>query len=154
MPFKDPQKRRLYQSTPKRKAQKREWALLHKDKIRKSAMCYYKKHTGKVAIRGHKYYMKNRIRIMEYDRKRRITMHSLFLSECFLCNTTEASNRRSLDLHEKYGRKHSTNVTYILKHKEDFVPLCRKCHSMVTRLMFIFGLKWEQINNLKNKVGS
>jgi predicted HNH restriction endonuclease len=56
-----------------------------------------------------------------------------FSEKCKICNGK--SRRGRLILHEIHGKNHPKSndinefVDYILKHKNDFVPLCRGCHA-------------------------
>lgn len=37
--------------------------------------------------------------------------------------------KRRISFHEIYGKSHKENPYYVLKHIEDFLPLCSHCHS-------------------------
>jgi predicted HNH restriction endonuclease len=79
-------------------------------------------------------------KLHEYDREQRRKVKEVFGQACCLCKEIP----KKIKLHEKSGNTHSSGRGYILKHAEDFVPLCFPCHQMVHGLMR-FGFRWEDI---------
>lgn len=62
------------------------------------------------------------IRKREWEKVR-----ALFDLKCIICGSD-----LKVQLHEVHGKDHSKLFfSYIRKHKEDFVPLCRKCHQAI-----------------------
>lgn len=59
---------------------------------------------------------------LDRERQREILLHIIGKS-CILCNSKE-----KLLFHEIHGQKHPDDLTYILKHHENFVTLCKRCH--------------------------
>jgi len=48
-------------------------------------------------------------------------------SNCIVCG----SEKRTIYYHEKKFAKHSYSKAYILSHKNDFVPICFRCHRTI-----------------------
>jgi len=92
------------------------------------------------------YYKKNREKwnsyTREYRRKGREKIKALIGDKCIFCG------KKEIYFHEIYNKKHSRHNKYILKHIEDFIPLCDTCHQGVHFLMRIFGLTWDDIRTL------
>jgi hypothetical protein len=80
------------------------------------------------------------------ERVRKIALQ-MFGSKCCLCGVDCIANGIRLLFHEIHGLKHPKRDC--IKHKENYVPLCIGCHIMVTQMMKIFGLNWQQILSLK-----
>jgi hypothetical protein len=95
-----------------------------------------------------KWRQKNREKYKAIQRKKLEKLlkeyRNAFPKVCFLCGST-----KHIELHEKNGKKHPKIFTmrerYVLKHKDDFVPLCKPCHQMVHRMMKVFNFTWETI---------
>jgi len=79
-------------------------------------------------------------------------LKELIGDRCILCGKTPQTNQ-GFAFHEIYGEKHpysgSSRLKYILEHPEDFVPLCRKCHTGVHFCMKFLGLTWNDLNDKK-----
>jgi len=45
-----------------------------------------------------------------------------------------SGQKRRISFHEIHGKKHKDNPWYILKHLEDFVPLCQSCHTSLHKV--------------------
>jgi len=67
----------------------------------------------------------------EYYRKRKLKLQKIVGMECILCGSII-----NIVFHEIHGKRHCEdnyvrNFKYILSHKEDFVSMCRTCHSIL-----------------------
>jgi predicted HNH restriction endonuclease len=73
-----------------------------------------------------------RVNDRKYQRGRRTKIIRLLGKTCVACSlTTDA-----IIFHEVHGKKHPyPSQNYILSHIEDFVPMCRSCHSLLHRLI-------------------
>ncbi len=65
-------------------------------------------------------------------RKRRIyqEIREKLGGKCVICGT----RHRKLCAHEIHGRKHTDSVYWILKHLEDFVLVCWRCHTVISTI--------------------
>jgi len=91
---------------------------------------------------------KNKERLKLYHKKRRLEQRKKLLEalgdNCMLCGFKESKGRK-IQFHEIYGSDHPYNKgVYILEHKDDFVPLCHKCHNFI----HIFGRSDGNIDKL------
>ena len=85
-----------------------------KKKIRESQKRYYLSHKKEILEKGRKWKQHKREMIKEK-----------LGTTCIICG--KKPNR--ISYHEIHGKPHdSKSITYILKHLEDFVPLCGRCH--------------------------
>lgn len=88
-------------------------------------------------------------------RKLRQKVLHIFGTKCCLCGIECAvfiKKGIKLEMHEIHGIRHpNNNDKHVIEHKEDYAPLCTPCHRMVSRMMKLFGLNWQQILSLKNK---
>ena len=135
----------------KTKAQKlRERRALNPEKHRAEVKTWKTQNRDKLLAQKARAYKENREEILRKRREHRLKLKQLidatFGTECLLCG---AKPSRFLHLHEIHGKKHSNGRQYILSHKEDFVRLCARCHTMVGQLMKVFNLSWESILHLK-----
>lgn len=128
-----------------RKKSKLRWANLSKEERSKEinrAVEWQKKQTPE----------KLRTINRKWAYKKRQTLISLLGSRCDLCGTEcqiiSRKQPRPLEFHEKHFRKHDKKPSYILKHKEDFVPLDKKCHIIAHALHEALGLTYEEIKEL------
>lgn len=67
----------------------------------------------------------------------------VFGTKCFICGY-----HKSLNLHRKSGESHKLNITWILialKHPEEWVKLCPKCHTGTHFCMSQMNMSWEEI---------
>lgn len=73
-------------------------------------------------------------RTYERDRKRKMqkALIELLGGKCILCNRTQ--EKTPLIVHEIHGRPHTENINEIMRHKEDYVILCRPHHAMIHRM--------------------
>lgn len=84
--------------------------------------------------------------IGSYGKLRRIRMNkeaeSILGSCCYFCKKTYY-----LVYHRKDGKKHDTNLTsqLVIKNPDDFVRLCRYCHTGVHFCMNWFHMNWYTI---------
>jgi hypothetical protein len=70
-----------------------------------------------------------------YIRKIQLEVQRVIGKTCIICGLS-----RNIHYHEIYGRDHPrselTKLHYILNHSQDFVPLCRRHHYVLHRLIF------------------
>jgi hypothetical protein len=69
----------------------------------------------------HKSYFKKKDAL--YQARGRKELMKILGNKCILCGS-----QKKLRFHEIHGKPHSTHAKDILKHIEDFVPICQKCH--------------------------
>lgn len=105
----------------------------------------------KLLAQKRRHYRNNQAEILEKRRKRRAELkqqiRETFGIRCIFCSY---EGPKRLHLHEIYGKKHTPSRVYILQHKENFVLLCPEDHRMVSRMMSVFGLSWQDILRLKS----
>lgn len=82
----------------------------------------------------------------KYAYKKRQILISLLGSRCNLCG--KETKQHPLEFHEKHFKKHDKKPSYILKHKDDFVPIDKKCHIIAHALHEALGLSYEEIKEL------
>lgn len=82
----------------------------------------------------------------ERERELRKQALKLFGNVCFLCGYSN----KWIQFHEIHGKRHRNSQGYALKHKEDFIALCRVCHRAIHRFMQVFKLTWDDILSLKH----
>lgn len=95
-----------------------------------------------------KIYWKNREKILEYQRKRRIELYQLlkkFLGDkCVICN----NKPNKILFHEVHGKSHHSGAHYILNHHKDFVPMCTPCH----RSLHIYHKYKSEVESLERNM--
>ena len=62
-----------------------------------------------------------------WKEKKKLEVQRILGYKCALCNSTKGR----IEYHEIHGKRHTESFAYILKHIEDFVPLCWKCHRTI-----------------------
>lgn len=69
---------------------------------------------------------------------------TLLGSRCCFC---PQFNKKALVFHEIHGKYHDTRDYHrkVLQNPQDFVVLCKKCHTGVHFCMKVFGFTWEKI---------
>lgn len=101
---------------------------------------YYKRNPDKWKSRS--------VSMIEYQKKRderiRKELFALIGKICILCN----SNPQKIIYHEIHGKPHDTHPYYILKHYQDFVPLCHKCHRTIHHYLFLIKINESKWNDL------
>jgi len=66
-----------------------------------------------------------------WDRKQRAKLMDIMGNKCVICGL-EQGGTQYLHLHEINGVIHPLDKgKYVLAHKDDFVPLCKKCHNFI-----------------------
>ena len=109
-----------------KQAYSREYYSNHKDYFRNYAKLYYSKNKASLKLYMRKYHKNLR------NSKRKIAL-KLIGDKCFICETVH-----NICFHERHGKRHKSssedNFAYILKHSQDFVPICNKHHRMVHEL--------------------
>jgi hypothetical protein len=114
------------------------------DKRRKSQQKYYARNRKKCRLMAHKSYWKYRTKNLireankRYKTKQKVI--ELLGDSCKVCGS-----KKDVQYHNIKLTKHPTNSSYILKHVEDFVCLCRICHRTKHGLL---TLSDSQINAL------
>lgn len=118
-----------------------------KDKQRLASRRYYQRNRDKMLEAHKRYHKRNKERLNEkqriYHAKCRKKIFEIFGTKCILCGVDKKEGAK-IEFHEKHGNEHRYYYNYILKHPEDFVPLCTTCHRMVTKIMK-FNVTWETI---------
>ena len=82
----------------------------------------------------------------KYVIKLRAKRDEVFGVKCKIC-----SSIIRLCLHRKDGKKHYMNETQLaqaLKHPEEWIRLCGKCHDGIHWVMQYFNLSWSEIESL------
>lgn len=90
---------------------------------------------------------RNRHREQLHARQRRLRekqkglVQKLLGSECLICGSEE-----KIKYHEISGKAHQVTWSYILKHLQDFAPLCWDCHGFLHRKYGI--VNWDRLKDL------
>ena len=108
----------------KEKETKRRWREKNKKHISDYNKQYYQDNIKNNREEWNKYQR-------EYYRKRKAKLQKIIGKKCVLCGSTN-----DIVFHEIHGQQHwevsyIRNFKYILSHKEDFVSMCRTCHSIL-----------------------
>ena len=94
---------------------------------------YYRENKEKHKVRNRDYYRHHKKESRERGRrnywKAKAKVIKLLGSCCVLCASEE-----NVLYHEIYGRDHYKSPWYILKHIEDFIPICVNCHNAIHHL--------------------
>lgn len=82
-----------------------------------------------------------------YRRNNRERAFTLLGSRCCFC---PQFNKKALVFHEIHGKPHITNDAFrtVLRNPENFVVLCKKCHTGVHFCMEVLGFTWKDIARL------
>lgn len=105
-----------------------EWREKNKEKRRKYEREYYHKKRKEYMKKWrleHKDYMRKYVK--EHRKKLREKIIEVLGKTCVICGKIPKSNY-GINYHEIHGKPHQYNLQYILKHKEDFICLCKNCH--------------------------
>jgi hypothetical protein len=73
-----------------------------------------------------KWYYANKQKSHNYYLKRRINLKNQLNSQ--MSQICEVCGGKRFVYHEKHGKRHACSLKYVINHKNDFIPLCRKCH--------------------------
>lgn len=73
----------------------------------------------------------------------RLKIMDILGDSCVICGS-----KQNLQFHEIHGKNHSTSIIFVREHKEDFVPLCGKCHRAKTRLLELDESQRTKLINL------
>lgn len=85
------------------------------------------------------------------DKKALLRLLQILGETCVICGKTPKKRlRRTICFHNIYFKKHSTHPYHVLKHVEEFVVTCSKCHIGVHFLHDVFGMSWEEILALRD----
>jgi len=97
---------------------------------------------------------KKRLHDKKYREERNAKLEAKILhilgKSCAICRKTVTQKHKRF--HNKYFRRHPSGPDYVLKHIEEFVLVCWKCHQGLHFLHDILGMSWEQILSLKEKM--
>jgi hypothetical protein len=146
MPYKDPNYRKNYYQRPevkvRKKAYDKEYRKTHKKECKGYERKYAQSAKGRATISRASYL--RRI-------KRKAQIEKILGNKCLVCG----NNTRKIHYHEIHGKPHTYNgvyiYAYIIKHLEDFIPLCCRCHNVVHYLLNL-GEKREEILKLLNQM--
>jgi predicted HNH restriction endonuclease len=82
------------------------------------------------------------------DIKQRKALSVFYKLTCNICGERDSTIKIGVCLHKKDGKPHNRDkvykLKYILENPQEFVPLCRKHHNIVHRLMKL-GLSWKDV---------
>ena len=115
----------------------------HKEEWKIHGQNYYQTHKEEISVWGKDYHQKHKVHRNEYDRewkrKLREILRNEIGSKCVICGKepkVPIYHEKNFKPHLGLTSKHSgeSNPKYILDHKEDFVPLCRLCHTTLHRV--------------------
>ena len=135
-PSKEVSKRYYEKNRERILAKQREYYERRKDYIKAKRLAYYHKNR-KAILEGRK---QEKVRKRKnasqrrWRRKQKNNLLKIIGDECVICHSKER-----LVFHEIYGKPHeyvnsSKKTEYILRHKEDFVTMCFKCHGALHNL--------------------
>ena len=111
---------------------------------------YYQIHRETICAKRRSYMKeKYKPRRKELYHQLRTRLHTVLGDTCVLCKTPRVTAKgRTVEYHEIHGKEHGKNYYFVLAHREDFVPLCTRCHTAVTWLMHTFRFTWNEIVTL------
>jgi predicted nucleic acid-binding Zn ribbon protein len=115
---------------------------IHKIDRKKQRHEYYLKNKTQQTTKNRNWRKNNAEKFREITRKWRAKKDNevmlIFGKTCSLCGSNPKKlKKRRLVLHEIHGKSHVTYNKYYKEHKEDFIPLCRKCHTVLHWLIDI-----------------
>lgn len=130
----------------------------HSKEEREKWRRYYAKNREKRLAQVKAYCKRNRAKISArekaFEKASKLKVAQFFGSKCTLCSYDGGEELKCIVMHEVHGQKHHCGYRHVWKYKENFSPLCFKCHNMVHRMMVVFGMTWEQILALRDSVNA
>lgn len=133
-----------YRDSPDYKERKSQYMRDYQRKLRELAKTNPEHPRAKRYLEYRKKYQRER------HQKLREKALSLFGSKCFLCEVDCKATNTKLELHEIHGKRHlNEHLLKATKNPKDYAPLCIHCHRMVSRMMRVFCLTWQDILALK-----
>ena len=135
--------------TEEEKAQvRRQWRQANKDQLNTNNANYNESHREEIHAQQKDYYRKNKSKRLDdnrsWDKRLREKLLVEIGSICVVCGRKE-----HIQFHDTKLRDHSNlSKTFILKHKEDFLPMCVICH----RVFHYFLRHREKFEELLSKM--
>lgn len=126
------------------------WNKEHPERRREIANNYSHKNMSKIVAWNRNHPKERNITIQKGQRKMRQKVIDLLGYHCALCGRDcrgyAGRSSYGLQFHEKNHKKHpSCDWWYILKHMADFIPLCHRCHIIVTQMKTVFNVNFEEL---------
>ena len=126
------------------------WNKDHPKRRREIANNYSRKHMDRIIAWNRNHPKERNITIQKGQKKMRQKVINLLGCRCALCGREcqegDARGPFGLQFHEKNHKRHpSCDWWYILKHITDFIPLCHRCHIIVTQMHVVFGVTFDEL---------
>jgi len=116
----------------------RRWRMKNPERAREISRRYYRNNKEKCLSRCKKWAQSHtgqRKKTREKWNEKYLSLITEKLGNtCFLCGIIA---ERRVDYHEIHGKPHKYSLKFIAEHTEDFVPLCKRHHEAIHRLLSI-----------------
>lgn len=127
-----------------------QWAKANPKRRREIANNYSRRNMDKIIAWNRNHPGKRNITIQKGQKKMRQKIIDLLGYRCALCGKDcrgyEGRSANGLQFHEKNHKPHpSCDWWYILKHLNDFIPLCHRCHMIVSQMKAVFGITFDEL---------
>lgn len=137
-----------YKDKEVKKAKARDYHAKNKKKINdRHRKRYSEKSPSEKQAEAKSNYQNNKEKESQRKKEYRQKVKDLFQKKCLSCETTE-----TLLFHEIHWKKHPINLSYYIKHKEDFITLCNVCHRGFHFLHQKCNMELEDILKLIRKI--
>jgi 5-methylcytosine-specific restriction endonuclease McrA len=113
----------------------REWVKRNPDKRRLLDRLFYQRHKYRLQIEKRKKTNELKMKIEE-----------VLGTNCFICDKVYPNR---MVFHEIHCSKHPINYYYVLKHIENFIRLCRRCHNKFHDFV-TYHEKYDELRRLIN----
>jgi hypothetical protein len=128
-----------------------EWNREHPVRRREIINKYNHKHMDQIIAWNRDHPKERNITIQKGQRKMRQKVIDLLGRHCSLCGKLCSDEPRTLDsleFHKRDYKPHPPSIWwYILKNPDEFLPLCKSCHIIVTYLKKEFEINFEELQN-------
>jgi len=136
-------------STPKDAVRAAKWNRDNPGRRKEIVDRYSHKNMDKIVAWNRNNPKERNVTIKEGQRKMRQKVIGVLGNRCNLCGRIcidEPRKANSLEFHKRDYKPHPPSYWwYILKHPDEFLPLCKKCHGVIHYLKRVFGISYEEI---------
>lgn len=141
----------------------KQYRATHRDKLQKYFKNYHEKNRERKRQYHKEWYKRSRRKVLQYqkdycsspevkEKRRKYSrdrynyykqkVRNVLGTKCAICGREGIEQNKLgkpfICYHEIHGKPHRCDFEYILKHKEDFICLCWKCHRIIHRLAIDF----------------
>jgi len=142
----------MRKSTPRDVKRAAKWNKDHPERRREIINRSNRKRMDKIVQWGREHPEARNQTVRKNQRKVREKVMKVVGHACRLCGKDgrehDGRSVNGVQFHERHYKPHPQSASalwYILKHPEDFIPLCIKCHTVVEYLHDVFGVSIEEI---------